>query len=250
MIAKRRGYVLVTSLALLVLSATLLISMGRTAIDRTMHARDSQAELQRRWGQISCRRAILPFAETILAQVEKRGQRPVAIHHAIIQLGAQEFHLIIGDEQAKANINALLDLTDKDRAESQIRGALPGAGLSAQIRLRPSLIPATFPTTRAAILPRLITSFGQILDSTAPQNLFASHGSSPAPAELLTMWGDGTMNIRRASAASLSLLDSPPLTQIDIRRVIEVRNKLYLPSQIAPQPMAAALPTDPIRRLL
>jgi hypothetical protein len=250
MIPKRRGYVLVTSLALLVLSATLLISMGRTAIDRTMHARDSQAELQRRWGQISCRRAILPFAETILTQVERREQRPVAIHHAIIQLGPQEFHLIIGDEQAKANINALLDLTDKDRAESQIRGALPGAGLSAQIRLRPSLIPATFPTTRAAILPRLITSFGQILDSTAPQNLLASHGSSPAPAELLTMWGDGTMNIRRASAASLALLDSPPLTQIDIRRVLEVRNKLYLPGQNAPQAMGAALPTDPIRGLL
>src|SRR5438105_761777 len=99
MIHQRRGYVLVTSLALLVLSATLLISMGRSAIDRTMRACQSQEELQRRWGQISCRRAILPFAETILTQLEKRERRPMPLHRASIRLGGQEFDLILADEQ-------------------------------------------------------------------------------------------------------------------------------------------------------
>src|SRR5258705_789287 len=187
MIPKRRGYVLVTSLALLVLSSTLLISVARAPSARPPNARQSQEELQRRWGEISCRRAILPFAETILTQLEKRQQRPIAIHRAVIRLGAQEFNLIVADEQAKANINAFRDLTDKARAESQLRSTLSGSGLAAQVRLRPSNIPATYPTTRAVILPRLISSFGQILDSTAPQNLLASHGSSPAPAELLTI---------------------------------------------------------------
>lgn len=249
----RRGYVLVTALALLVLSATLLVSMGRLSLDRTLQARQSQEELQRRWGQISSQRAILLHSEQILLQLEGRQQRPIAAHRASINLGGQNFELILSDEQAKANVNALLDLYDQPRTETQLRAALSGSGLSAQLKLRPMHKPITLPSSRPSILPRYVTGFGQIFslsDSTAPQILLASHVSSPAPAQLITLWGDGRLNIRRASPAALSLLDSPPLTQIDVQRLIEARNKLYQPNARPDSPAATPGFDDPIRRLL
>src|SRR4051812_49740737 len=117
----RRGYILLTTLALLVLSSTLLVTLARSSILRSLEAKQSHQDLQRRWGQISCQRALLPHAETILLNHEKRYQRPFATLSSTVQLGALEFNLTLADEQAKANVNALLDLSDKPRTESQLR---------------------------------------------------------------------------------------------------------------------------------
>src|SRR5687767_4145203 len=103
---QRRGYVLVTSLGLLVLAATLLVSMGSLSMDRAMQAREAQEELQRRWGRISAQRPVLPNVERILARLERKKQGPVASHRVSIALGAQRVELVLADEQAKANVNA------------------------------------------------------------------------------------------------------------------------------------------------
>src|SRR5882757_7629153 len=152
---KRRGYILLTTLALLVLSSTLLVTVARTSIQRSFEARQSHEDLQRRWGQISCQRALLPHAETILINQEKLRHRPFPTYRANIQLGAQEFKLVLSDEQSKANVNALLDLTDKPRTESQLRTTF--SNLAAQIRLHTSPPPTSAPTTRP-VLPRYLTS--------------------------------------------------------------------------------------------
>src|SRR4051812_9485412 len=130
---QRRGYILLTTLALLVLSSTLLVTLARQTIQRSGEARQSQEDLQRRWGQISCQRALLPHAEAILLNQEKLHQRAFATYRAQIQLGPQSFEIILADEQAKTNVNALLDLSDKSRTESQLRTAF--SNLAAQIRL-------------------------------------------------------------------------------------------------------------------
>ena len=233
-----------TTLAMLVLSSTLLVTLARSTIQRSSQARQSQDDLQRRWGQISCQRALLPHAESILANQEKLQQRAIAAYRANIQLGAQEFDLVLADEQAKANVNALLDLSDKPRTESQLRTTF--SNLAAQIRLHTSPIAATSPTTRP-VLPRYLASLGQIFDSTPPQNLLIARFDRPAPADLLTVWSDGQLNIRRCSPMALALLN-PSLTQLDIRRLIEARDALYNknPQATSGQP----LPADPIRRLL
>src|SRR5947208_5651382 len=116
----RKGYILLTTLALLVLSSTLLVTLARTSIQRTLEARQSQDDLQRRWGQISCQRALLPNVETILINQEKLHQRAVPTYRASIRLGPQIFELVLADEQSKTNVNALLDLTDKPSTESHL----------------------------------------------------------------------------------------------------------------------------------
>src|SRR6266850_6422470 len=133
---QRRGYILLTSLALLVLSSTLLVTLARATIQRSAEAKQSQQDLQRRWGQISCQRALLPQAESILANLEKLHQRAFPSYRATIQLGPQLFDLLISDEQSKANVNVLLDLTDKPRTESQLRTTF--SNFAAQIRFHTS----------------------------------------------------------------------------------------------------------------
>ena len=117
----RRGYILLTTLALLVLSSTLLVTLARATIQRSAEARQAQQDLQRRWGEISCQRALLPHAESILVNQEKLHQRAFPSYRATIQLGPQLFDLRISDEQSKANVNALLDLTDKPRGPPPMR---------------------------------------------------------------------------------------------------------------------------------
>jgi hypothetical protein len=250
---QRRGYVLVTSLGLLVLAATLLMSMGRLSMDRAMQAREAQEELQRRWGQITTQRTVLPNVERILITLERRKQAPVAVHRAKIELGGQKFELILGDEQAKTNVNALLDLYDVERSESRLRTAMSGTGLAGEIKLRVGPVPASLPTTRQAILRRYVTGYGQVIDfddSTAPQKLLAARGNGPAVLELVTLWGDGRLNIRRASGASLALMDSPPLTRIDVERLIEARNNMYDPRPKIGSPAMTPGAAEPVFRLM
>lgn len=240
----RRGYILLTTLALLVLSSTLLVTLARTTIHRALEAKQSQEDLQRRWGQISCQRALLPHAEAILLNQEKRHQRPFPLYRVSIELAQQHFDLLLADEQSKTNVNALLDLSDKPRTESQLRTTF--SNLATQIRLHTSPPPASAPTTRP-ILPQYLTSLGQVFDSTAPQILLTPRFDKPAPADLLTLWSDGQLNIRRCSPTALALLN-PSLTQLDVRRLIESRDTLFLKNP--PPPPAQPLPADPIRRLL
>jgi hypothetical protein len=201
-----RGYVLVLTLGLLVLAATLMVSIGRASLRHAASAREAAEDLQRRWGVTSCRLAVLPAAEAVLLEQERRVRRPVAVHRATVRLGEQTFELVLADEQAKANVNVLLDEADAARVEQRLRTALAGSGAGHLVRLRPvaaavigARLPAgatTSPATRP-IVPQLVTGYGQVYDDAWPAKLMGPAG------ELVTFWGDGLLNLRRASPAAL-----------------------------------------------
>jgi hypothetical protein len=224
--------VLVVTLGLLVLSSTLLVAVGRMAVQHALAAREAQEELQRRWGVISCQQAVMPFAEKILANAEAQQKRPVPLLKSRVLMGNQSFDLIVADEQAKANVNAMLEsMHDRSTVESHLRQGMSGSGLVNNIHLHPAPIktastqPASQPASAPMGVPRWIDGMGQVFDSVTPGQLVSS-GSAP-PAQRLTCWGTGAINILRASEASLQLAASPPLTQIEIGHLIEVRNGMF-----------------------
>src|SRR5688500_14340245 len=136
---RRRGYVLVMTLGLLVLCATMLVTVSHAALRHASTARAARDELQRRWGAVSCREAVLPNAEVILARAEAARRKPVPVLlTTTIRLGGHEFELVVSDEQAKANVNAVLANADVTRAETRIRNALAGSGLANEVRIRPT----------------------------------------------------------------------------------------------------------------
>jgi hypothetical protein len=224
----RRGYVLVVTLGLLVLAATLMVSIGRASLRRAAAAREAADDLQRRWGATSCRLAVMPAIQSVLVDQERKTRKPVAVHRARLRLGGQTFDLVLADEQAKANVNALLDESDRTQVETRLREAMTGTGMAHLVRVRPDLSVApsraarsgpsgaaatTTPATQP-ILPKRVTGFGQLFDDPAPQRLIAASQS-------VTCWGNGLVNVRRAPQAALQL--ATPLTGVEIAGLLRVR---------------------------
>jgi hypothetical protein len=231
----RRGYVLVMTLGLLVLAATLLVTIGRASTRRVLQARLEERQLQLRWGTVSCRNAILPVAGDILARQEALQNRPIPSYRVSLALGNERFMLLVSDEQAKANINLLLERSDKSRTEARIREALTGSGLGNAIFLRPEpsvhaeVAPPTVPGQPAQPpdLPNWISGFGQVFTNVGPDRLVA--GGPLAPAGQLTCWGSGAVNIMRVSEPALRLAATPTMTTIEADHLIEARNKVFEP---------------------
>jgi len=237
---RSRGYVLVVTLGLLVLAATLLIGIGRASVSHALTAHREQAELQRRWGVVSCRNALLPAASDIIAIQERKQSRPIPVLRAGVALGGCRYTLILSDEQAKANVNALLERTDKPGTEARIRDALTGSGMGNSILLRaePIQIAPTQSTSRPAQVlgpPPWITGFGQVFNDVPPQRLLA--GAGAAPVEQLTCWGNGAINIMRISDRSLRLATAPLLSSIETSRLIDARNAAFAPQARARKSM-------------
>jgi len=266
----RRGYVLIVTLGLLVLSTTLLVAVGRVAVRHALLAHEAQDDLQRHWGAVSCREAVLPFAEQILSQAEAAQHRPVAVYRANIRLGSQAFSLILSDEQAKANVNDLIDIAsgDKSAVESKLRGSFIGAALSNSIRLRPATLapksgskaskkqPSTTQPGSSGV-PHWVTGLGQIFDNLPPQKLLGESG--PAPVDRITCWGAGGTNVMRASDEAMRLAAGSFMSPLDIGRLIDSRNARLRPrsrsgSESTAPALAGAAPnagaTDPVGRLL
>jgi hypothetical protein len=260
-LGRRRGYVLIVTLALLVLSATAMVVVGRMSLRQITVARQAQDDLQQRWGVISIRVAIMPFAEQILQTAEGIQKRAVPSMSSHIMLANQSFDVVISDEQAKANVNAMLGRANRNVVETRLRQVLAGQ-MSFKLRLRPEPLPppARGPVTRPAtqpILPQQISGFGQIFDDANPQNLLMLRYIAVSPASMITCWGNGAINLRRASEASLRLMLSPPATNIDVSHLIAARDAMLsgkkpaMPAQSVSQAQIPALaPADPVRRML
>jgi hypothetical protein len=218
------------TLGLLVLAATLLVGIGRASIAHALLARTEQAELQRRWGAVSCRNSVLANTNDILTIQERMRNHPIPVLRETVVLGGDRYTLIVSDEQAKANVNSMLERSDKSGAEGRIRGAVSGSGLGNLIMLRPEPIPlregqpASRPSEYAGP-PPWVTSFGQVFNSVGPERLIA--GSGVRPAEQLTCWGNGAINVMRVSEGALKLAATPAMTNIEAGRLIEVRNAAF-----------------------
>jgi hypothetical protein len=232
-----RGYVLIVTLGLLVLSASLLVAIGHAAVRHALAARLAADRLQRHWGQVSCSKAVLPFAEGILINAELELHQPVAVYHARLQLGDQLFTLIISDEQAKANVNSMLEMASEDKftVESRIRQALSGSGLPpAAIRLHLAKLPSRAATQPAGqpgdsgLVRQWVSGLGQIFDDVPPEKLL--QGVAHAPVEQVTCFGSGGTNMMRAPESALVLAAAwSSLTQSDISSIIEMRNARLAP---------------------
>ena len=253
---------LVVTLGLLVLSASLMVAVGRGAMRHAGAARLAGDELQHRWGIVTCRNALLPYAESILltSEVERKAAAPT--YRESVQLGDERFEITLADELSKANVNQLLDHTDRPTAETRLRQGLAGTGMSINVHLRPSgtplagptsaptLAPTTAPATQpsATGLPQWISGFGQIFDDASPDRLLEVQGGIRAT-DLLTCWGGGHINIRRISPAALKVASAGILTGIDQNRLLQMRD-LLLQGKPLPKPPKDKPVTDPLGRLV
>jgi hypothetical protein len=202
--------VLVLTLGLLVLAATVTVGVSRASLHHAAAARRATHDLQRRWGTASIARTLLPRAESILANAEAEQAAPVRSVRRRLQLGDMSYEIVVSDEQAKANVNLMLDRSNPTWVQDRLAEALGGGPIARALRVRPALA-EVLPPAQLGALPQYVTGFGQVFDLT---------DISPAPNELLTIWGDGRVNLRRASEQSARLALTPPLTRIEVQKLV------------------------------
>lgn len=228
--ARRSGYILLVTLVLLALVSLSLVGITRLSLARAAAAQRAGRDLQRRWGTLSLCRAALEDAEATLAAEGDKGGRPVVSVVREKRLGGIAFQLLIGDEQAKANANALLAARpgpsargDAERALRELVAGSPAASRS--LRLRP------VPGGELAG----IGSPSQVFDDFDPAAFLPDLGAGGASlagdgggsaADAVTCWGDGRLNVWRATGPTLRAVASPPLTAAQVRKLVEARDAM------------------------
>jgi type II secretory pathway component PulK len=164
-----------------------------------------------------------------------------------LQLGDLTVHLVITDEQAKIHVPSLVSRRGRGEAETLIRRALREVRSSpiAQADVDVALRPYEAPRLEAFALPAF-GSYGQVFADLRPEDLIvltddhdtatASWEPARGPAALVTCWGDGRVNLRRASAAVLEAVCEPLIGPAEINQLLVLRD------QHADQPAADLKP--------
>jgi hypothetical protein len=231
--SRRRGYVLLIVLLVLAIAGAVLAGVCRMSLERALFAERAQADLQRRWGVVTCQSVLLPKTEGALLAAGT----PSSEARRDLHLGGQLFSLVFGDEQAKANVNMLFRDGGLAGAERRVREVAAYSYL--RIELRPLPDVADFPGTRAkpgagarggeaadpAELPRVFEAFGQVFVGARPADLVEAHGSATAVTATLTCWGDGSLSFRRASPEAVRAVCAAYVSSAEISRLLDLRAK-------------------------
>jgi hypothetical protein len=175
--------------------------MARRSLEHNVTAARREAELQRRWAEISCREAMLNRAEILLRTEELATEgTPVTQLQTTIKLGNQDLTLILSDEQSKLNLNTAF----RYGKAPAVREALfdEAAALPLQIRPNPN-------ATENTPYPPAFSGFGQLYDFSeyARNRIENETRTSISPltklGQRVTCWGNGQLNMNRADAITL-----------------------------------------------
>jgi len=219
--ARRDGYVLLMTLALLVIAALSQTGLARRSLLAALEANQARADLQRRWAATSCRQLLLEQAEEILigledAQHSRRPKWPAPKEsRAQFTLGGFAIELVLADEDAKANLNALYA-----RKPGQVR-------LMLMELVRSSLVPELRPDTspEAKLRRRWFSSWGQVFNIASVLSTPGGWQRLSEIAAEVTCWGQGKPNIRRASDRIVETAAATVVSRDVARKLLEARRR-------------------------
>jgi hypothetical protein len=187
-------------LFVLALAGTVLAAAARRSCERALLAHSAQEELQLKWSALSARALCLPAAERLLdvaaAKDADADAPPPATVSFTMTLGGLSCDLIVGDEQAKANVNLLAARFGDAVMSDRLQNLQAGQREVLTVELRPGGSPAGV----IAAVPRRYGSLAQIFGSKPPTALLPSGSDEHGPVERITCWGSGQVNLRRADA--------------------------------------------------
>lgn len=221
---RQTSFVLILVLALISIAGTavaIVSSLYSSAVIR--HAAKLE-QLQTKWGRISCQNVWFPLAEKLLLiESVESGNPSIAVkQHAV--LGGIEFEILLSDEQAKANVNHLLGAYGKEslmaclaRLQKRSRVALP-------VKLTSIMVPDK-KNEDDSNDNVLISSPSQVFAFKHPSCLLPSLEDDAHILSLVTLWGDGRLNILRAPADSIREIAQGLLTESDTAFICEARSR-------------------------
>lgn len=191
--ARQHGFILLLVLMVLAIAGTILAASARRSCSLALRSSQEQEALQVRWGNISCRDSVLLVAENILQQQCKQvGPTSFAVRE--VDLGGLHFRLVLGDEQAKANVNALVQARGQDSLPATLAKLQENQHVALAVDLRPSL-PDANDLNRA----QAYWNLEQVFLVRHPRDLLSPGLEAEGVSSKVTCWGGRQVNILRAS---------------------------------------------------
>ncbi|NLE37958.1 MAG: hypothetical protein GX621_08025 [Pirellulaceae bacterium] len=222
--AKRRrsGYILLIVLTMILMAGLLATSAAHHGLMAATQSALAEEELQRRWGVISCRQAVLNRAEILLKrrELQRRDEerKPPRLETSIL-LGGVRFQLRLADEQAKLNLNTIFSERGERHVDRVIRELTDFSGsISASV-----LTPHPHAVSGRPH-PPAFDSWGQVF---CYERFRGSRSTNELPraimtaTEKVTCWGDGRLNISRAEKAVLHATCRSAVNPEAARRFVE-----------------------------
>ena len=218
---RRRGYVLLLVLVAIIVSGVALTRLASVSAELAADASQQQQAVQQRWGLQSCEKSLLPQAskvfelrDELLGKVTEA--RPPAVIRDEIDMGDTHLTLIIADEDAKTNLNAIYHASDQGVVERELNRVIsPGAQRT--IALRPAAASQQSLAKKSASTslesdddddeeddiepPRAFRSWGEVFNLSAFRNRLGNDRELVQVTKGLTLWGRGRLNVGRASDA-------------------------------------------------
>lgn len=215
----RRAVVLLMTLALIALASLAMTRLANQSMETVRQGVSAQHDLQRRWTEKSCRITLLQRSEELFAAsdqlVKQQGEGwPLPrILSLELTLGGQSTTVVMRDEDASVNINQL-----HVQAPQQLPTIIAQSALAtrAPIRLRPWRSPR--PDRFAAF-----SSWGQVVDLSRIGHRGSIRETLAPISDTLTCWGQGRLNLSRASDDAVRLVVEPILDPAKTAELIQAR---------------------------
>ena len=235
------GYILLAVLAVSVLVISALATLARLSLRRGLEASDAERSLQQRWGSMTIERTMLQQAPSVFEQQEELlaeqapGSPTPTTVRAMLRLGDVNFDILLGDEDAKLNLNAVYHHGGPDRIVAAVNrhgGPLVGSAL----RPLPAVAPMSTARRRSpnrsldspeeeeepqVELPDAFRSWGEVFDLRVLDAGLARDADLPNLTTGMTLWGSGQLNFRRASDETILAVASLVVQDGAARRIVE-----------------------------
>lgn len=212
---RRGAFVLVMVLALLTVCALCLAGLARRSLDAGEQAASARTDLQRRWGVMSCARTYLPLAKDLLeAEAAKLPAQsriwPLPASVGIeFDLGDLHFSVLLADEDAKANLNAISRSNpDGQRAVASLveERASGVEGVAVNVQAAPTQGAPNQGTSGSNQASAVFRSWGQVFEPTSASTPGEFASRLRDVTKDITCWGSGRLNIQRASDEAIRLV--------------------------------------------
>lgn len=230
---RQSGFALLMALVLVLIAGAVLAGTARRSMVDALEAKGAAEELQRRWAATSCRATLLSRVGDLLDEAEKSetgaaqdAAAPAARTQALAELritcrlAGHDYLLVLTDEHTRVNVNQMRPTSPAELEASLVRflrDACEDRFDRDRIHLRPTVKRKNESTTKVAY-----GSFGQVFDKVSPDELLGSE-REPGFASLVTCWGDGKLNLHRASPAVIRQVCEPQLGSAAVDAILTAR---------------------------
>jgi hypothetical protein len=132
-----------------------------------------------------------------------------------------EFHLVIGDEQAKANVNTLARRIGQMGLAASLNDLQADRRNALAVQLRPTKADGS----PSSVLAREYSSLDQVLAYRHPSELVDLDAPEESPSARITCWGSGRLNFKRAELVVMQEVLAGLLTATQLYDLDQFRRK-------------------------